>query len=98
MTDVRLRLRGRAQSLRLQPGDFVAVTLDDFIDEETAARIREAVAGFVPGHPVLVLCGGAKLTRVTPAGIFVSPVWEERIAALEERIAALEGSGEVPAG
>ncbi len=61
-------------TLRLQPGDILAVLADQMLSGAQSERIGNLIKDMVPeGVRVVVLVGGMTLARVTFGGDVVSP-------------------------
>jgi hypothetical protein len=58
-TEVNLKVTGTVDVLRLQPGDRILVTIDDWrhITPEQATALCEQLSEKFPGHEVVVLAG-----------------------------------------
>lgn len=71
MTDVNLTINGSVESLHLEPGDRIIVTLDDTysVSASVLARITDRLEAAFPSHQVIILSNGLRLTKQTEAGI-----------------------------
>lgn len=62
--DPEIRYLGDLQRLSLSPGDFLVLTVEDRISDETASRIRHQVESRLNGHTCFVLGGGMKFAAL----------------------------------
>lgn len=56
-TDVNLTITGRVESLRLEPGDKLLVTMDQPLNDEQVGRIREQFRERFPDIEVIFALG-----------------------------------------
>jgi hypothetical protein len=61
-----LVIKGEIEVLRLQPGDTIVVTLADrrFGGEKQFETLRDVVGAAFPGHPVVFVANGIRLSAV----------------------------------
>lgn len=60
-TEVTLQIRGDVQRLHLQPGDIVAIMLQDHIDAGDAERMLEHLRSIFVGHQVIAFSKGVQI-------------------------------------
>jgi hypothetical protein len=59
-----LRITGTVESLNLQPGDKIIVTLEDRnIRSEHVKRIHEQCKTYFPNHDIIILSNGLRITK-----------------------------------
>ncbi len=56
-----IKYLGDVQRLVLNPGDIVVLSVDEYIPNEAAQRLRSQLEASVPGHNVVVLSKGMKI-------------------------------------
>jgi hypothetical protein len=67
-------LREDARRLRLEDGDGIVIEFPQRITSDAFKRLKAQIEAVYPGHPVLILEGGAKLSTIE----------RERIRAVED--------------
>jgi hypothetical protein len=69
MTDGELTIHGRIETLHLELGNRIIVTLEE--DRFTRADVMDEISKLIqaefPGHKVIMLANGLKITRQTSA-------------------------------
>lgn len=67
MNTLELTIRGSVESLHLEPGDRIIITLDDKITQrhfnEAVEQIREQFRKEFPDHEVIIMSAGLRITR-----------------------------------
>ncbi len=59
-----MKVRSRIKTIRLRPGDRLAIFCNDRLNREEKERIIYRVKRWAPGVDVLVIDGGMQLSRV----------------------------------
>jgi len=62
---IELRFVGDVQKLHLAPGDALVITTERSLSSETANRLIASVQSKFPGHKVIVMSDGLKLSVAT---------------------------------
>lgn len=57
----------RIEAVEIRPGDIVVACTDQVLAREAGERLRYDLAQRFPGHQVVVLTAGVKLSVVRPA-------------------------------
>lgn len=52
------------EKMQLDPTDTIVLSTDEHLDDETAHRLRIAFESMLPGHKVLVLGGGLRISAI----------------------------------
>lgn len=52
------------EKMQLDPTDTIVLTVDDFVADETASRLRDQLEHILPGHKVIVLDQGMRISAI----------------------------------
>lgn len=52
------------ERMQLDPSDTVVLSTDERLDDESAARLRLHLEGLLPGHSVIVLDSGMRISAI----------------------------------
>lgn len=81
------------ERMQLDPSDTVVLSTEQSLDDDTAAHLRQRLEGLLPGHKVLVLDNGLRISAIGH-GAGITRI-EEKLDRLIEALA--EDGVELPA-